>query len=52
LKKKNVVWTAENLDKWLARPSAFVPGTKMTFFGLQKEDQREDVIAYLKENSK
>jgi cytochrome c len=52
LKAKNIVWTNENLEKWLEKPAAFVPGTKMTFIGLAKEDQREDVIAYLKANSK
>jgi cytochrome c len=50
LKKKNVVWTEENLEKWLEKPAAFAPGTKMTFIGLNKEDQRDDVIAYLKAN--
>lgn len=52
LKKKNVVWTEDNLEKWLEKPAAFAPGTKMSFVGLSKEDQREDVIAFLKENSK
>lgn len=52
MKKKNIVWTDDNLDKWLAKPMAFIPGTKMAFVGLNKEDQRKDIIAYMKENSK
>ncbi len=29
-----------------------VPGTKMTFVGLKKDDDVEDVIAYLEEATK
>jgi cytochrome c len=42
-------WTYENLDAWLKSPSAFAPGTKMTFAGLSKPEDRADVIAYLKQ---
>jgi cytochrome c2 len=42
------VWTEENIDAYLADPKGFVPGNKMTFGGLKKEDDRENVIAYLK----
>ncbi len=49
--KAGLVWTEDNLDKWLTSPKVFVPGTKMTFFGLRKASQRADVIAYLKSKS-
>ena len=42
-----LVWTEENLDKFLKKPKDFLKGTKMTFAGLRKDDQRADVIAYL-----
>ena len=42
-------WTEENLMKFLADPKGVVPGTKMGFAGLKKEQDRKDVIAYLKE---
>ena len=42
------VWTEENIDAYLADPKGYIPGNKMTFAGLKKEDDREDVIAYLK----
>lgn len=42
------VWTEEELDLYLANPKDMVPKTKMAFAGLKKEDDRENVIAYLK----
>ncbi len=48
MKKANVVWTEANLDKWLANPQRFLPGTSMSFAGIREEKDREDVIAYLK----
>ncbi|GGH27184.1 Cytochrome c2 [Cribrihabitans marinus] len=40
-------WTPERLDAYLTKPRDFAPGTKMTFSGLRKEEDRTDVIAYL-----
>ncbi len=45
---KGLVWTEENLDKYLTDPKAMVPGNKMMFPGLKKAEDRADVIAYLK----
>jgi cytochrome c len=45
---KGLVWNEETLDKYLEKPKEFIPGNKMAFVGLKKEDEREDVIAYLK----
>jgi cytochrome c len=41
-------WTYEALNDFLASPRTFVPGTKMTFPGLPKVDDRAAVIAYLR----
>lgn len=46
--EKGLVWTDENLDKYLANPAGFMPGTKMAFAGLKDDGDRKDVIAYLK----
>ena len=51
LKNSNIVWTADNLDKWLTDPQKFVPGSKM-FFHLDNPQDRADVIEYLKEQVK
>jgi cytochrome c len=42
-----LVWSAETIGEFLEKPKDFVPGTKMTFAGLRKEEERADVIAYL-----
>lgn len=46
------VWDEETLDTYLKKPKDVVPKTRMAFVGLRKEDDREDVIAYLKQFSK
>ncbi len=45
---KGGAWTVEDLNHFLTKPKDFVPGTKMGFGGLKKEQQRVDLIAYLK----
>ncbi len=41
-------WTYEALDQFLAAPKTYVPGTKMVFAGLKKEQDRADLLAYLR----
>ena len=52
MKAADVTWDEETLDKYLIKPKAFIKGTKMSFGGLKKDSQRQDLIAYLKEASK
>lgn len=40
-------WDFEALDKWLTSPKAYAPGTKMSFAGLGKPEDRAAVIVYL-----
>lgn len=40
-------WTIDDLNKYLLNPKAMVPGTSMAFIGLNKGNERADVIAYL-----
>jgi cytochrome c len=46
-KNSGLTWDDATLDKYLTKPNALVPGTKMTFAGLKNDEQRADVIAYL-----
>ncbi|TCD06803.1 cytochrome c family protein [Erythrobacteraceae bacterium CFH 75059] len=43
-------WTYENMDAWLANPRAFAPGTKMSFAGLSRPEDRANVIAFMHAN--
>ena len=47
--ENGLVWTKENLDKYLTKPKDFIKKGKMAFAGLKKEKDRANVIAYLKE---
>lgn len=40
-------WTMDQLSAFLEKPKAFAPGTKMSFSGLRKENDRAAVIAYI-----
>jgi cytochrome c len=42
-----LTWDAATIDQYLADPKGFVPGNKMAFVGLKKEEDRANVIAYL-----
>jgi cytochrome c len=52
LKSKNGNWDFNALNTWLMKPTAYAPGTAMTFAGLSNDKQRADVIAYLDTLSK
>jgi cytochrome c len=41
-------WTYDDIDAFLAAPQKHVPGTKMSFVGLKKQDDRINLIAYLR----
>ena len=45
---KGETWTYENLGAFLAKPKAWLPGTKMAFAGLKRAKDRAAVIAYLR----
>jgi cytochrome c len=46
---KGITWGDETLFEYLENPKKYIPGTKMVFAGLKKENERRDLIAYLKE---
>jgi cytochrome c len=48
---KDEKWDPQKLNIWLDKPQDFAKGTKMTFPGMPKEQDRADVIAYLLTNA-
>ncbi len=48
-KNSGLVWDERTLARYLRAPAEVVPGTKMIFFGLKKDQEISDVIAFLKQ---
>ena len=44
-----LVWEEETLSKFLKNPKKYIPENKMDFRGVNSDQQRADLIAYLKE---
>jgi len=40
-------WDFDKINTWLTGPGAMAPGTKMTFAGIENEQDRANVILYL-----
>ena len=47
MKRSDVTWDANALDKYVTEPQAFIPGNRMAFAGGGDKTQRDDLIAYL-----
>jgi cytochrome c len=48
LQGKGGDWTYEDINHMIFKPQGFVRGTKMAFAGMAKEQDRADLIAYLR----
>jgi cytochrome c len=48
-KNSGITWDAATLKDYLKDPRAKIPGTKMIFPGLPKEEDIDNVIGYLKQ---
>lgn len=46
LRKLKLIWTASNLDRWLANPEQVAPGQQMGY-AVKNPQDRADLIAYL-----
>lgn len=44
---KQPIWDYEHIDEFVKNPGKYMPGTKMTFVGLKKQEDRINLIAYL-----
>ncbi|WGS21081.1 MULTISPECIES: c-type cytochrome [unclassified Bradyrhizobium] len=49
LKSSTIVWNDKTLDDWLKDPQHLVPGNSMTFQGIKNDQQRADLLAFLKQ---
>lgn len=51
LKVGGPTWTYEELNKFLWKPKAYAPGTKMGYAGLKKPEDRAALLAWLRQQS-
>ena len=49
---KGIVWEEQTLFEYLENPKKYIPGTKMAFGGLKKAKDRNDLITFLREETK
>jgi len=48
LKASGVIWTEQNLRKWITDNEKFVPGTRMRHVSITDQAEQDYLIAYLK----
>lgn len=46
---EGLIWTSETLDQFLEKPKGLVKKTKMSYRGLKKASDRQDLVAYLEQ---
>lgn len=51
LKDAGLVWDEATMDRWLENPRALVPGNRMSFPGIKDAAKRQEIIAFLKQQS-
>jgi len=51
MKATDIIWDEETMDGYLKKPGTYMPGNKMTFIGLKKQEDRDAIQAYLKEKT-
>ncbi len=49
--RAGITWTEETLFEYLLNPKKYIPKTKMNFPGFKSEQDRADVIVYLKKET-
>ena len=51
LKQSGIIWSRQNLSRFLADPYDLVPGTAMVFIGIERGADRAALIAYLEQET-
>ena len=46
----DVTWDATTIAEYVVKPKDFIPGNKMAFVGLKKEEEIQDLLAYITAN--
>jgi cytochrome c len=49
LKSSGVLWNDKTLDDWVKDPQHLIPGNEMPFEGIKNDQQRADLLAFLKQ---
>jgi cytochrome c len=49
MKDSGIVWDEETIAEYVADPKSYVPGNRMAFPGLKKQEDIANLLAYLKE---
>ncbi len=47
-----IVWDEKTLSEYLKDPKGRIPGNKMVFVGIKRQDQLDELIAYLQKASR
>ena len=47
MKNSGIVWNRATLSTFLSAPLDMIPGTKMGYFGIKRQQDREDLIEFL-----
>ena len=51
MQSSDVVWEEETMAAYLKDPKGYIPGNRMVFPGLRKDEEIADLLAYLQEES-
>ena len=52
MQNAGIVWDEKTIQQYIADPKKMIPGNKMVLAPIKSEDQREDVVAYIKSMQK
>lgn len=47
MQNSGIIWSEETVAKYLSDPKGFIPGNRMAFAGVKKEEDLANLIAYL-----